>query len=178
MKFREKTEKQRNKIREIEKKEKAEYDDGGMEFEEPEPQKEDRPAVESREKLTADSLSQLGKNKKPSTKGSKKRSQKPAWATTEKQQEEEKEAEVDELIDFAYDLDYEQYMEDYEIRQALAIIKQRVNEIKEDGDWKQNIADEWNEAAKQEQEAAAVERKKASDAQSVFSYSKSIFIIF
>ena len=67
-------------------------------------------------------------------------------------------------------------MEDYEIRQALAIIKQRVNEIKEDGDWKQNIADEWNEAAKQEQqaqqEAAASERKKASDAQSVFSYSK------
>ena len=80
------------------------------------------------------------------------------------------------MIDFAYDLDYEQYMEDYEIRQALAIIKQRVNEIKEDGDWKQNIADEWNEAAKQEQqaqqEAAASERKKASDAQSVFSYSK------
>lgn len=80
------------------------------------------------------------------------------------------------MIDFAYDLDYEQYMEDYEIRQALAIIKQRVNEIKEDGDWKQNIADEWNEAAKQEQqaqqEAAVSERKKASDAQSVFSYSK------
>jgi hypothetical protein len=39
-------------------------------------------------------------------------------------------------------------MEDYEVRQALAIIKQRVNEIKDDGDWKQNIADEWNEAAK------------------------------
>lgn len=55
------------------------------------------------------------------------------------------------MIDFAYDLDYEQYMEDYEVRQALAIIKQRVNEIKEDGDWKQNIADEWNEAAKQEE---------------------------
>lgn len=55
------------------------------------------------------------------------------------------------MIDFAYDLDYEQYMEDYEVRQALAIIKQRVNEIKEDGDWKQNIADEWNEASKQEE---------------------------
>lgn len=65
--------------------------------------------------------------------------------------EDEKEAEVDDLIEFAYDLDYEQYMEDYEVRQALAIIKDRVNEIKQDDDWKQNIADEWNQAAEQEE---------------------------
>ena len=38
-------------------------------------------------------------------------------------------------------------MEDFEVRQALAIIKDRVNEIKKDDDWKQNIAREWNEAA-------------------------------
>ena len=66
--------------------------------------------------------------------------------TTEKQQEDEKEKEIDELIEFAYDLDYEQYMEDYEVRQALAIIKDRVNEIKQDEDWKQKMADEWNAA--------------------------------
>jgi len=42
-------------------------------------------------------------------------------------------------------------MEDYEVRQALAIIKDRVNEIKQDDDWKQNIADEWNQAAEQEE---------------------------
>jgi len=30
-------------------------------------------------------------------------------------------------------------MEDYEVRQALAVIKERVNEIKEDTNWKQNI---------------------------------------
>lgn len=36
----------------------------------------------------------------------------PAWATTEKQQEIEKEAEIDELLEFAYELDYEKYMED------------------------------------------------------------------
>jgi len=41
-------------------------------------------------------------------------------------------------------------MEDYEVRQALAIIKDRVNEIKQDDDWKQNIADEWNKAAEEE----------------------------
>jgi len=31
-------------------------------------------------------------------------------------EEEEKEKEVDDLIDFAFDLDYEKYMEDYEVR--------------------------------------------------------------
>jgi hypothetical protein len=30
-------------------------------------------------------------------------------------------------------------MEDFEVRQALAIIKDRVQEIKKDEDWKQNI---------------------------------------
>lgn len=68
--------------------------------------------------------------------GKKSKKTKPAWATTEKQQEEAKEAEIDDLIEFAYDLDYEKYMEDYEVRQALAIIKERVSEIKQDDDWK------------------------------------------
>ena len=43
--------------------------------------------------------------------------------------EEQKEAEIDELLEFAYELDYEKYMDDYEVRQALAIIKDRVNEV-------------------------------------------------
>lgn len=69
---------------------------------------------------------------------------------TEKQQVDEQEKEVDELIEFAYELDYEKYMEDYEVRQALAVIKDRVNEIKQNDDWKQNIAKEWNEATDKE----------------------------
>ena len=63
---------------------------------------------------------------------------------TEKQTEEQKEAEVDELLEFAYELDYEKYMEDYEMRQALAVIKNRVNNL--DTDWKQKMVDEWNAA--------------------------------
>ena len=35
---------------------------------------------------------------------------------TEQQQEDAKEAEIDELLEFAYELDYEQYVEDYEVR--------------------------------------------------------------
>lgn len=37
-------------------------------------------------------------------------------------------------------------MEDFEVRQALAIIKERVDTIKQDVDWKQKMADEWNQA--------------------------------
>ena len=47
-------------------------------------------------------------------------------------QEHAKEAEIDELLEFAYELDYEKYMEDFEVRQALALIKERVNEMKKD----------------------------------------------
>ena len=37
-------------------------------------------------------------------------------------------------------------MEDFEVRQALAIIRERVQEMKKDDDWKQKITKEWNEA--------------------------------
>ena len=83
-------------------------------------------------------------------KAQKKGKSRPEWAITNKMREEEKEKEIDNLIEFAYDLDYEKYLEDYEVRQALALIKDRVKEIKEDDDWKKNIADEWNHANQQE----------------------------
>lgn len=63
----------------------------------------------------------------------------------------EKEDEIDQLLEFAYELDYEKYMEDFEVRQALAVIKDRVNEIKQEPDWKQKMADEWNQANQEEQ---------------------------
>lgn len=65
---------------------------------------------------------------------------------TEDQTELANEAEVDDLLEFAYELDYEKYMEDVEVRQALAIIKDRVNNMKKDNDWKEKITDEWNQA--------------------------------
>lgn len=54
------------------------------------------------------------------------------------------------MIEFAYDLDYEKYMEDFEVRQAFEIIKDRINEIKADQDWKEKIADEWNKTTELE----------------------------
>ena len=71
---------------------------------------------EKPQKLTAENVDAL--SKASSKKAAKKAggAQKPAWARTEKQMEEAKEAEIDELLEFAYELDYEKYMEDYEVR--------------------------------------------------------------
>lgn len=41
------------------------------------------------------------------------------------------------MIEFAYDLDYEKYMEDLEVWQALALIKDRVNELTQDKEWRE-----------------------------------------
>lgn len=59
-------------------------------------------------------------------------------------------------MEFAYELDYEKYMDDFEVRQALAIIKDRVNEIKQDVDWKDKMTKEWNEAARQQPDKRVV----------------------
>lgn len=80
---------------------------------------------------------------------------KPAWALTEKQAEELEEQEVDNLLEFAYQLDYERYIEDFEVRQALAVIKERVQELKKDENWKEKFVAKWN----QEQVEAAEESK-------------------
>ena len=40
---------------------------------------------------------------------------KPVWAKTEKQLKDEKDDEAEELIEFAYELDYEKYVEDMEV---------------------------------------------------------------
>lgn len=87
--------------------------------------------------------------------------------------EDAKEAEIDELLEFAYELDYEKYMEDYEVRQALAIIKDRVTELTQAPNWKEQITEEWNQANEEE---AAVRREKranaAADTRSQVTYRK------
>ena len=97
--------------------------------------------------LTEENLKAVSEagSRAPSSKKVKK-SVKPAWAMTEKALEDAKEAEIDNLLEFAYELDYEKYMEDFEIREALAVIQNRVTEITKDQDWKEKVADEWNRA--------------------------------
>ena len=116
-------------------------------------QQENEPAALSEKPMSKASGAKSAKSSKKS---------KPAWATTEKEQEETKEAEIDELLEFAYDLDYDKFMEDFEVRQAFAIIQDRVKEIKQDQDWKEKIAEEWNKTAELE-EAQAAQVKEPSD---------------
>lgn len=120
---------------------------------------------ETKSKLNKDNLSQLSKQN--SQLKAKKSKAKPAWAITPKMEEEAKEKEVDELIEFAFDLDYEKYMEDYEVRQAIEIIKDRVDEIKQDEDWKENAEKGMMKSKRDRREADA-----QSQAESVYSYSK------
>jgi len=97
---------------------------------------------------------------------------KPAWALSEKEQEEAKEKEIDDLLEFAYELDYEKYMDDFEVRQALALIKDRVDEIKKDSDWKAKMAEEWNQAG-DVQHIKRVAAGNDDDARSAITYNSS-----
>lgn len=97
---------------------------------------------------------------------------------TQEQLEDKKEEEIDNLLEFAYELDYEKYMEDFEVRQVFSIIKDRVNEIKQDQDWKEKIAEEWNQAGDinnqggDKQADTKSQIQPQADQQSVYSYSK------
>ena len=75
------------------------------------------------------------------------------------------------MLEFAYELDYEKYMDDFEVRQAIAIIKDRVHEIKKDSDWKNKMADEWNNAGGDN--ADGPQRKDDGETRSVVSYHSS-----
>lgn len=63
-------------------------------------------------------------------------------------------------------------MEDQEVRMALAVIKDRVQEITKDVDWKQKMADEWNKANEEEALEAKKNYERPADMKSNASQSK------
>jgi uncharacterized protein YdiU (UPF0061 family) len=75
---------------------------------------EDEQAVEKLAKEYEAKMNETSSAKSKASKKAKKAA--PAWAKSEKQLEEEKEKEIDDLLEFAYDLDYDKFMEDFEIR--------------------------------------------------------------
>ena len=60
-------------------------------------------------------------------------SQKPKWCLTKQEAEEMGDKEVDELINFAKTLDYQKYLKNIEIREALYLIKNKVEKDNEFG---------------------------------------------
>uniref|UniRef100_A0A7S3G1D3 Uncharacterized protein n=2 Tax=Palpitomonas bilix TaxID=652834 RepID=A0A7S3G1D3_9EUKA len=101
------------------------------------------------------------RKKKQEEKAKSKAASKPAWARTEKDEELAEEAEVDDLLDFAKSLDYNQIIEDVEVRQALKSVRNRIQNLEstsyvnddeessaddealEGDDWKEKFASEW-----------------------------------
>jgi len=98
---------------------------------------------------------------------------KPKWAMTEEEADDADHAEADALVDFASGLDYTSFIDDLEVRQALSVIKERIDaqkalvqaaaraeEISEDealaavaeasaldgDDWKASFLNKWNAA--------------------------------
>ena len=104
------------------------------------------------------------------------RPDKPAWALSIAEAEEVEEADVDDLLNFAQNLDFDKYVDDMEVRQALQAVRNRINELADrtdekvskiqakqeeqrqegvapldldklnDNQWKKTFADEWNKA--------------------------------
>eukprot|EP00286_Rhodomonas_abbreviata_P019325 CAMPEP_0181294930 /NCGR_PEP_ID=MMETSP1101-20121128/3869_1 /TAXON_ID=46948 /ORGANISM="Rhodomonas abbreviata, Strain Caron Lab Isolate" /LENGTH=267 /DNA_ID=CAMNT_0023399633 /DNA_START=93 /DNA_END=893 /DNA_ORIENTATION=+ len=58
-----------------------------------------------------------------------KKSSKPVWALTEEGLEGREEEELDDLLNFASGLDYDKYITDYEVQNALAAVKDRISEL-------------------------------------------------
>lgn len=61
----------------------------------------------------------------------KKAPSKPKWALTSEENENVEEFEVDDLLDFTENLDFEKYMDDLEVKEAMTFVQDRVKELAE-----------------------------------------------
>jgi len=94
----------------------------------------------------------------PPSKGKGKAPAKPKWAMTEDEADAVEDDEAAQLLDFAQSLDYDSYIDDLEVRQALNVIRERIDGQKAleaaaaaaeeaaaaGGDWRSQFLDEWN----------------------------------
>lgn len=70
-----------------------------------------------------------------------KKKAKPAFAMTEAQAEKIEDMECDDLLDFFDNTNYNEYVEDLEVKNMMASIKKRVDELKQEPAWQKK----WNE---------------------------------
>lgn len=81
-------------------------------------------------------------------KGGLKKKVKPAWAMPTEQVEKIEDAQDEELISFMDNLDFDSYVEDVEIKNLMQSLKARVQNLKEEPDWR----DKWKERLKEKTE--------------------------
>jgi len=121
------------------------------------------------------------KPKKTVTK-KKENKEKPKWAYTEEQVKAEEDEELDDLLNFTSNLDYDKYINDLEVKNMVAALKNRIDELKTqdaEEDWKSKIVEQWNGKEKEAKKAMQtskvdIEWDARSDARSVASESKSV----
>jgi len=106
--------------------------------------------------------------------------EKPKWAYTEEQLKAEEDEELDDLLNFTSNLNYDKYINDLEVKNMVAALKNRIDELKDqdaEEDWKNKIVEQWNgkEAKKAMQTSKVdIELDARSDARSVASESRSV----
>ena len=69
----------------------------------------------------------------------KKKSKKPAWAYTKGAYEDKAEEEMDGLVDFATSLDFDKYIQDFEVKTMLQALEHRVKQINNEDEWKEDV---------------------------------------
>jgi len=81
---------------------------------------------------------------------------KPKWAMTEKQSEEMDEEQTLELLDFADNLNFDEYMNDLDFREAVGALKGRANKMAYEQDkFKKELCAQFNDAEGEGEEGAA-----------------------
>jgi hypothetical protein len=82
----------------------------------------------------------------------------PKWALTSEAAEGVEEDEVEELLDFAENLDFGSYLEDYEVKQAMSLVKARVKQLEARQKEIETVIEEYYEEVPEgEEEEAGVE---------------------
>jgi len=109
------------------------------------------------QRLSANALNQHNKKAK---------SKKPKWAMTEDENEDMEELEVDELLQFTDDLDFEQYIDDMEVKEALSFVKSRIDDLaagapREVGPDMEDVEGEGDEEYNQTEGAQGIPRARA-----------------
>jgi len=62
------------------------------------------------------------------------------------------EEEVDDLLNFVDNLNYDKYIEDIEVNAMLTAIKNRVQDLKQQDNWKEDMAKRYEEKDKRKKE--------------------------
>lgn len=66
----------------------------------------------------------------------KKKKEKPAWAYSEEEYRKKQEDEEEELLNFFENTDIDEYVNNIEVSAVLKVLKEKIESIKKESDWK------------------------------------------